>query len=431
MFERTTPEQRRSFWEQHKGGTTYRQIAEAAHVSVMCVRYWCRRLEKGKPAETTYVRRPRGLLQTFHPLVRYVLLRLRLEHPRWGPSRLRHHLGKRLSLAGQRLPSMASIGYYLHQWPKFRRPQRSRKDAPQPDAPTEVHEEWQIDYKMAIPVGGDRLVHLLDIRDPVGAAVIGTFRHAAGQNGHRPRRLTFPEIRRDLRVCFARWQTLPDRIRTDNEAVFIGRPHTNFPSPFILWLLGLGISHVGIRPGKPTDNADVERQHRTVNDYALVGCTKIGDDLQETLDQSAHEINYELPSRAHGCHGRPPVQAHPELLHPRRPFSADMELASFDLKRVHAYLATFRWPRKVGKKGQVNLGGYHCKYGVGQQYAGQTVIARFDPTDRQMVFCDTQGQELRRRPARGIDITALSGLTAWPDGMGVQQLPMPLDLAGG
>lgn len=83
MSEQTTPDQRRSFFEQHHAGRSYRQIAEAAHVSPMCVRYWYRRLRNGKPAKTTYHRGPAGSLHSFDPMIRYVVLRLRLEHPGW------------------------------------------------------------------------------------------------------------------------------------------------------------------------------------------------------------------------------------------------------------------------------------------------------------------------------------------------------------
>jgi hypothetical protein len=99
-----------------------------------------------------------------------------------------------------------------------------------------------------------------------------------------------------------------------------------------------------------------------------------------------------------------------------------MELAQFDLSRVDAYLATFTWPRKVGKKGQVNLGGYHHKYSVGHQYVGECVVAHFDPQDRHFVFRNSKGDEIRRRPCRGLSITDLTGFDPWPDGPGVQQL---------
>ena len=73
-------------------------------------------------------------------------------------------------------------------------------------------------------------------------------------------------------------------------------------------------------------------------------------------------ISSKLPSRAEGCGGLPPIAAHPELLQPRRPFQSEHELASFDLKRVDAYLAALTWQRKVGKTGQITLGRRHQYY---------------------------------------------------------------------
>lgn len=195
---------------------------------------------------------------------------------------------------------------------------------------------------MAIPTADGKLINLVDLRDPVGAAIIGCFSHVAGEKEQRCRYLTWPQVRHDVRVCLARWGTLPDRIQTDNEAVFIGKPHSNFPSPFVLWTKGLGIDHVAIRPRHPTDNAEVERQHRTVYEYSLVGCTTPAAGLQPVLDQGLHDLNQKVPSQAQGCHGQPPLTAHPQLLQPRRPFAAELELAHFDWR---GWMPTWRRSR--------------------------------------------------------------------------------------
>jgi len=196
----------------------------------------------------------------------------------------------------------------------------------------------------------------------------------------------------------------------------------------------LGIVHLVIRPGKLTDNAEVERCHRTVNDYAIVGNEDAdAKQLQQILDQAVYELDYELPSRAEGCGGLPPVVAHPELLQPHRPFQPEHELAFFDLKRVDAYLATFTWQRKVGKTGQITIGGRHQRYSVGRPYAHRQVLVRFDPADRHFVFYDVDDPEMEigRRPARDLEVTDLTGLTMWPEGLGFQQLPLPLFFSEG
>jgi len=98
------------------------------------------------------------------------------------------------------------------------------------------------------------------------------------------------------------------------------------------------------------------------------------------------------------------------------------------LKRVDAYLATFTWERKVGKTGQITIGGRHQRYSVGRSCARRHVLVRFDPSDRHFVFYDVDEpeKELGRRPARGLEVADLTGLEVWPEGPGIQQLSLPL-----
>lgn len=274
MAVRTTPAQRQRFYERHCNGETYQAIALVEGVSKGTVRYWCRRQRDGGKCVTVYQRKPAGMLGRFDPKVRYCVLRLRLEHPRWGPNRILAHLRKRLSLRGLALPSEASIGRYLHQWPRFRRQRRQKTSAKRPNEPRAVHQRWQIDFKMGIALDDGLQVNLHTVRDPVGEACIGAFVFPAGRVGDQAKPVTLEQVRSVLRTCFARWNTLPEEIQTDSETVLAGHPDGLFPSVFALWLKGLGIKHLVTRPGTPTDNAEVERCHRTVNDYAIVGNEK-------------------------------------------------------------------------------------------------------------------------------------------------------------
>jgi transposase InsO family protein len=227
------------------------------------------------------------------------------------------------------------------------------------------------------------LVNLCTIRDPVGEACIGAFAFLAGRAGKRGRRVRFEEVRLALWICFVRWNTRPEEVQTDNEVVFAGQPQDTFPTPFTLWLRGLGISHLFIRSGEPTDNAEVERCHRTVNDYAIVG-NEYADlnGLQAVLDQAVYELCYEL--------------------------------ALFDLHAADAVLAALTWERKVAKTGQVTLGGRHQYYSIGRAYARRTVLVRFDPQDHHFVFFDKDDPDtaIRRRPATGLELEDLTGLAA-------------------
>jgi transposase InsO family protein len=429
MASHTTPEQRQGFYERHLEGESYAEIAEQAGVSMECVRYWCRRQRAGGGCQSQYGGRPCGLLQEFDPRVRYWVLRLRLHHPRWGPGYLQAKLKKQPSVAGHRLPSPASIGRYLHQWSRFHRKGKKKRAAVRPQQPMRVHECWQMDFKIAIPLADGTRVDLHTVRDPFGEVCIAAVLYPTEKVTVRTGRVPMEQVRSTLRTAFAHWHTLPDRIQTDNESTLVTSRLDGFPSRFTLWLAGLGIQHLTIRPGKPTDNAEVERCHRTLTEYALVG----NEDnplptLQGLLEQAVFELAYELPSRAAGCAGKPPIQAHPDLLQPRRPFCAQEELAHFDPKRVDAYLATFTWQRKVSHTGQFCIGGRHHYYSVGRTYAGSDVLVRFDPADRHFVFypLTAPDQEIGRRAARQLEVEDLTGFATFPQGLLPQQLPLPL-----
>ena len=136
--------------------------------------------------------------------------------------------------------------------------------------------------------------------------------------------------------------------------------------------------------------------------------------LQQALNQERRIYNYDFPSRAGNCNGRPPVVAYPKLLSPTRPYQANQELAVFDMRRVHEYLATFSFVRKVNTSGQVSLG--RQMYSIGRRHAGITVEVRFCSQIKQWLFFNkreeekTSAQELARRQPKKLNFESLSGL---------------------
>lgn len=228
MARRTSVSQRQRFFRLHQDGETYQAIAEREGVSKWTVRAWCRRQRDGRSCETRYHRSQAGQLARFDLKVPYCILRLRLEHPRWGPNRILHHLKKRPSLVGLALPSEASIGRYLHQWPRFRRKPHVKPIRERPLQPTEVHQRWQIDFKLGLALKNSSQVNLHTVRDPVGEACIGAGVSPAGRVGRPPTRVTLQQVQESLRACFDRWGTLPDQVQTDGETLFIGQPQPVF-----------------------------------------------------------------------------------------------------------------------------------------------------------------------------------------------------------
>jgi transposase InsO family protein len=427
MKQQTTVAQRAEFYQRHQTGESYQEIAERLNISKACVRYWCRRQRDGGDCQHQYQRQASGLLSRFDAKVKYGILRLKLEHPRWGPRSIRNRLSKRPSLSGLALPKEAQIGRYLHQWTRFRRTRRRPLSGARPQQPVAVHQRWQIDFKLGIKLADGDQVNLHTVWDPVGEACLGAILYPSGRAGQPPHKVTAAQVQATLRRCFARWATLPAQVQTDGETTLVSHRQGDFPTNFTLWLIGLGIDHQVIRPGQPTDNAEVERGHRTIYEYAIVGQEdQPWPALQTSLDEAVDELLFELPSRAEGCAGQPPSLAHPELFQPPRPFRPELELAQFDLGRVDTYLASQTWYRQTGKSGQVTLAGH--RYFVSLAHTYRQIAIRFDPADRHFVFYDGADldQEIVRRPAKGLTVEALTGLALWPEQLGPQQLPLPL-----
>jgi len=245
----------------------------------------------------------------------------------------------------------------------------------------------------------------------------------------RWRKLEWTEVRDVLRTGFAEWQTVPSELKTDNELGLAGASNDLFPGKLTLWLAGLGVTHRFIRPGHPTDQPHIERNHRTLRDWAVTQQSVADvDQLQQALERERHVHNHLYPSQASDCDGRPPLTAHPELLTPRRVYQPDRELELFDLQGVYRLLAQLTFERKLDSKARVSLG--RQPYSLGQKLVRErqlkTVQARFDPNTVEWVFLTPDQEEVVRRPPKGLDVQTLTGLD--PSDLlpaQVVQLPLP------
>jgi hypothetical protein len=323
-----------------------------------------------------------------------------------------------------RLPKPSTLAGFF----KEACPELLQKRQPRPKRPPKVrrvHELWQVDAKEKIILGDDTIATVLQAREPFACVFLGCFAHAVQTESHW-RKLTLREIQTDLREVFSQFG-LPEGMQTDRERVY-GRPATeSFPSLFTLWLAGLGITHHFTRPAQATDQAQVERGHRTWNDWLMQPePTPNLITYQAELDRARYMHNQVLSSQAGDCQGRIPYQAHPEVCIPIRPFVFEAELLLFSLNRVDHFLAQFIWHHKVTVSGQVFIG--EQVYYVGQKYSGIQATVRFDPPDRHFVFTHPQtGKVLKRCPAKGLDIPTITGLQPenQPELSQPFQLPLP------
>jgi hypothetical protein len=262
-----------------------------------------------------------------------------------------------------------------------------------------------MDAKEGILVGTER-VHVQEIRDIFSGLMISSQAFVT-TTPTRWRHLSRAEHQQALRQAFSQWG-LPLELQTDNDGEFVNLPDPTFPSRFTLWLVGLGVTHILSRPHRPTDQAQVERNHRSQGDFVWKDQTfDQVQQLQQALDQQCQRYNQAYPSQAAHCHGSPPLSVFPTAHTTGRPYHPALEYEMFDLKRVDAFLAQFVWTRKVAKNGVVTIASDY--YILGSAYKDQLVSVSYLPTSRAFRFEDVHGALINILPAKGLEKEHLIG----------------------
>jgi hypothetical protein len=405
-----TVAQRESIYREKLDGQSISELAQKQHCSESCARRWWR-IGRDHGVEglhrTRQVRAASGLLSSFDSVVAEHALVLKQQHPKRGATRILYDLGIDPALTGQTLPKRSSLAEFFHQVCPELLHSYQRQPSPPPQA-RHVHELWQMDGKEHIVLQDGTIATTLEVREPVACIFLGSFAHAVRTEKHW-RKLTLRETQDDLRAVFTEFG-VPGGVQTDRENLY-GRPATEaFPTLFTLWLVGLGIQHAFSRPHQPTDQPQVERGHRTLFDW-MAQPDPIANlvALQTNLDTARYKHNAVFSSQAGDCQGGIPLQVHPEVLQVQRPYHPTAELSLFSLARVDQFLSRFTWQYKVSGAGQIPIHDY--QYGVGATQAGNSIDVRFDPKTREFIFSDAQtSQEVKRHPARGLDVSTITGL---------------------
>ncbi len=400
--------------QRQRAGASLAQIAEALGCARETARKWWRRQRDRRPPPARG-RPRRGVLSTYPTELVARAVELKQTHPHWGPANVKLELKRDARFQQAHLPSAARLAaLFAARCPEAvqRRLKQAYPNAPVPRA-HQPHQRWQLDGQERVDVPAVGRVTLLNLRDPVGALMLASRAIVTG-TARQWRKVSLCEVQDTLRQAFAQWG-LPLELQTDHEPTYTGPARTDCPAPFTLWLAGLGIRHVTSRDRRPTDQAQAERNHRTLAEMGWLDQPGTSvDELQAVLDDRRQRYNAELPVRASDCHGQPPLVAHPHAHHSGRPFEPALEWDVFALARVDAYLASFVWTRQVTAAG--NIGFFDQIYTVGRAYIHQTVSVRFLPDTRCLHFELADGTALGDRPAKGLNQEDLIGY-------------LPLDLA--
>ena len=151
----TTVQQRQEMFRLAGEHQTYRAIGDQMQVSSWTARKWVRRAKTGGLSVliSTLGRPPIGPLGNFDPRVRYVALRLKVQHPHWGAGYIVKKMCERISLKNVVRPNATTVWRY---WRTFGERLTPRRHAPEPRlAPAGVaHGVWQMDFKESVLVKG-------------------------------------------------------------------------------------------------------------------------------------------------------------------------------------------------------------------------------------------------------------------------------------
>lgn len=433
--EALTRQEKEHIYREKLRGKTLTAIASEVGCSYECARKWWRVGRDGGLVALAARRTGRqkiGVLSQFSERVRQRASELKRSHQRWGAARVLVELQQDEEMLGEKLPSASRLStFFKHVCPESvnRYKAQQGKPAQTPPRPRYVHEVWQMDAQECHRLGDGQIATVCSIREPVAAAVVASQAFAVQTKVHW-RKLTITELRSVFRQGFTRWSTMPDAIQTDNETRLGGHQSKSFPTLLTLWFVGLGIEHRFSRPGCPTDQAQVERQHRTLDGWTdAIADRATLDAFNAALQRELDVHNRLLPSRASTCDKRPPLCAFPQLSRPRRPYRPESEPFLFSRQRVYNYLADIDFPRQVSASGQVRIGRF--RYNIGRKLARRQLTVRLDANTCHWSFCDAKDDtEVARKAAQGLDFYTLTGLQ--PDAVCKTtehfQLPLPMRL---
>jgi hypothetical protein len=278
------------------------------------------------------------------------------------------------------------------------------------------HDEWELDAQGPVLVDNLGKVCLVNVIDTTSRLKVESYPCIGTTN---PPLETYQLV---LRRAFLT-TGLPRRLSFDRGTVFFDNTTTSpFPTRLHLWLLGLGVEVGFTRVRCPTDHAQVERVHQTMTLQALLGQSWSDPiALWAGLDARRMMLNAHIPCWTLGAQA--PLEAYPQAGHSGRFYRPEWEAELLDLNRVHSYLATCRWFRRVAQNGSVALGGIY--YYINPKYRGRAIEVTFDG-ERALFRAQVAGlAEAIEIIPRGLTKTALMGEAGTIAALPVYQLALP------
>ena len=216
---------------------------------------WIHRYEEeGSRGLEDRARSPRRSPSKVPAEIEEAILKVRGEHPGWGPKKILAML-ERQRQAGP-LPHRATVAKILKRHGCVQAPRKRvhRAHPGKPDTePTLPNHLWAVDFKGQFKLGNGAYCYPLTVMDSASRYVLSVLALPS---------TALEATQREFRRLF-RTYGLPERIRSDNGTPFasiaLGRLST-----LSIWWIRLGIVPELTEPGHPQQNGRHERMHRTL-----------------------------------------------------------------------------------------------------------------------------------------------------------------------
>jgi transposase InsO family protein len=204
----------------------------------------------------------------------------------------------------------------------------------------------------------------------------------------------------DAVVQFLHQYGLPAMLTFDRDPRWLGSPGgRDFPSPFVRFLLCLGIQPTICPPHRPDKNCYVERLHRTYKEECLlVHRPATLEQVREVTEVFRAHYNEERPHQGRACGNVPPRVAYPTLpMLPPVPAQVDPDRW---LQSLHGRALV----RMVRSNGTVSVD--DVRYYVRQDLAGQVISLIVDASDKEFDLL-LGATHIKRLPIKGLSGQAL------------------------
>lgn len=366
----------------------------------------------GRPSSTK-------ILPSFGEQVKHLIIKLRRQHPGWGPKSIHAQLSIHPKLNGTKLPSVRSIANLLKKEGLVR---SYSKHVPIPNGELlrahSAHHVWQVDAQGGLNLDHIGPISMINIRDVFSRTYCMAYPNKKKSVYGSCKRQDYQCA---LRLAFMEYG-LPQVIQTDHEGVYYEtKSKSPFPTSFHLWLIGLGIAKVFGRFHQPTDQALVERMHQTIAQQAIQGIEHSSWEALFNFCQKQRKfLNEAFPCAS--LNNRPPYAVFPKAKHSGRYYHLLQEESLIDLNRIFDFLQLGRWYRKASKLRSVTIGGQ--VYYVSKAKPKSELLITFDRENLMLNFHNDKELLIQKIPIRGINKKKLIGEIFWK--MTNVQLELPL-----